>query len=58
MLDYLKRKLKKLPPLEAIPFPRYYEEKGMLIKETAQGIRYEVELDLEHKEKIIRRIFP
>lgn len=56
MLDYLKQKLKKLPQKDFLSFPRYYEENGVLIKETASGIRYEIELDADHHEKIIRRI--
>ena len=52
----MKQKLKKRPQKDFLSFPRYYEENGVLIKETASGIRYEIELDADHHEKIIRRI--
>ena len=56
MLTYLKRKLKSLPQNAAIPFPHYYEENGILIKETEPNVRYEIRLDENHQEKLIRRI--
>lgn len=56
MLEYLKRKLNRLERTPKVSYPLYYEENGILIKETEDGIRYEVELDSNHQEIILRKL--
>lgn len=56
MLEYLKRKLNKLEVKPDMAYPLYYEENGILIKETEDGIRYEIELDSSHQEIILRKL--
>lgn len=60
MMEYLKRKLCRLENddswKEDIPFPRYYEENGRIIKETENGEKYIIILDKNHKEVIAGKI--
>jgi hypothetical protein len=56
MLEYLKRKLNKLEVKPDIAYPLYYEENGILVKETANGTRYEIKLDSNHQEIILREL--
>ena len=60
MMEYLKRKLSKLETddgwKENVPFPRYYEENGILIKETQKGVKFIIELDDDFNEKVIGQI--
>ena len=57
MMEYLKRKLSRLKPEDAqVSFPHYYEENGKLIKELADGQKWEVALDENHKEVLLERL--
>ena len=55
MMEYLKRKFWKLEKDDSwtknIPYPRYYEENGLLIKETEDG-----RIDEQHNEVILGQI--
>lgn len=57
MMEYLKRKLTRLSAEDMqISFPHYYEENGKLIKELANGQKWEVALDENKKEVLLERI--
>ncbi|MBO7332357.1 MAG: hypothetical protein J6U64_01675 [Alphaproteobacteria bacterium] len=56
MLEYLKRKINKLKEQPEVSYPLYYEENGILVKETANGTRYEIKLDSNHQEIILREL--
>lgn len=60
MMEYLKRKFWKLEKDDSwtknIPYPRYYEENGLLIKETEDGRKFAVTLDEQHNEVILGQI--
>ncbi|MBQ4084551.1 MAG: hypothetical protein IJC30_02710 [Alphaproteobacteria bacterium] len=56
MLEYLKRKLNKLDVKPDVAYPLYYEENGILIKEISDGSRYEIALDANHQEIILRKL--
>ena len=58
MMEYLKRKFARLKnkDIKEIGFPRYYEENGILIKELETGEKWEIKLDSEHQEVLVKRI--
>ena len=59
MLDYLKYKLKRLPKkaeLGTQPYPLFYEQQGLLIREDEDGKKYEIELDKNNKPRIVREL--
>ena len=58
MFEYLKRKLVRLNRLniEVDTYPQYYEENGALIKELANGEKWVIQLDANHKETLVKRI--
>lgn len=56
MFEYLKRKFSRLHRIEVEikTYPKYYEEKGLLIRENKDGTRYAVTVDKNGNEKILR----
>lgn len=54
MFEYLKRKLSKPSNIKIETYPKYYEEKGLIIREEKNGVRYVVTVDKEGNEKIVR----
>lgn len=57
-MEYLKRKICKIKSsdFDNINFPRYYEEKGVLIKECENGEIWEIALDENHHEILLKRL--
>ena len=56
-MEYLKRKLTRLTAEDMqISFPHYYEENGRIIKELANGQKWVVVLDENHKEVLLERL--
>lgn len=60
MMEYLKRKLCRLEEQndwsKKVPFPRYYEQNGKIIKENENGEKFIVEVDEDFNEKILGQI--
>ena len=54
MFEYFKRKFVRLDgTITSDSYPQYYEEDGRLIKEEADGTKYIVKLDKNHREVVI-----
>ncbi len=57
MMEYFKRKFTRINNCDTyqkqIPYPRYYEDNGLLIKEMENGKKYVITLDENHKEVIL-----
>ena len=60
MMEYLKRKLCRLEKQkewqQKVPFPRYYEKNGKIVREEENGETFLVEVDDNFNEKIIGKI--
>ncbi len=58
MMEYLKRKFARLKSddVKKISFPHYYEENGLLIKELKTGEKWEIRLDYNYNEVLLKRI--
>lgn len=55
MFEYFKRKFSRLDgKIKIDTYPKYYEEKGHIIKEEEDGTRYIVVLDKDLNERIVR----
>jgi len=54
MFEYFKRKFSRLHRIKIETYPKYYEEKGLLIRENKDGARYVVDVDKNGKEIIVR----
>lgn len=57
-MEYLKRKICKIKSadFEDIGYPRYYEENGILIKEYENGEMWEISLDENYHEVLLKRL--
>ena len=60
MMEYLKRKFSKLEKQNdwnnKIPFPRYYEDNGKIIKELSENEKFIIDLDENFNETILKRL--
>lgn len=60
MMEYIKRKLCKMNNqsdwMDKVGYPRYYEENGLIIKETEDGEKLIVTLNENHEEVITGKI--
>ncbi|MBE6453867.1 MAG: hypothetical protein E7017_03155 [Alphaproteobacteria bacterium] len=58
MMEYLKRKFARLKSedIKEISFPHYYEENGLLIKELETGEKWEIMLDSDYNEVLVKKI--
>lgn len=57
MFEYLKRKFVRMDGKVAIDkFPLYYEKNGLLIKEEADGRRFEIKVDDNGEDIIVREL--
>ena len=54
MFEYFKRKFSRLHRIKIETYPKYYEEKGLIIRENKDGTRYVVDVDKNGKETIVR----
>ena len=54
MFEYLKRKLSKPNNIKIETYPKYYEEKGLIIREEKNGTRFVVTVDKKGNEIILR----
>lgn len=55
MFEYFKRRISRLASkIKIDTYPKYYEEKGYIIREEEDGTRYIVTLDKNNNEIIVR----
>ena len=54
MFEYFKRKFSKPKNVQIKTYPKYYEERGLLIRENKDGTRYVVTVDENGNEIILR----
>lgn len=56
MFEYFKRKFSKPKTFEINTYPKYYEEKGLIIREDKDGTRHVVTVDDKGNEITLKRL--